>query len=512
MPGRDPGPRRVTLYPPEVGPQTARFAFEVTPAVPALYRATRFSLSVPPWLDLRTLPERLWWTVLLLCLHSQWPHLAPCEVRVPVRLGPGEAEFWRRLVVSYVDTLEAYATGPTPGRAIELVDGGPSLAPFRPFPDAGWCGTTFSGGKDSLVQVGVLTELTARPLVVTTTSPRDDIPEHSTARRRQVLSEIGRRRDLTFVEVHSDFRSTWENYYPASVGYPLSVNETTDTFLYFAALLVAGLALGATRLFLASEAEVQQSVERGGRVVQHPHFMYSAATQRALSAWLAPAGITYGSLTWPLHSAQVLHLLWTRYGDLADLQYSCFNVGVDQATCSRCGQCFRIALGILAARGDPERIGIDLPAVLQANAGWRSGWPAEADALPNALTRADLAAGVARSLRAVSPARLLARMARRRPTRLADPATWAALAAYRRVRAGVAGLDVPPPRYRAGFLGLVDSRLRPGLEAICAAHFPAAPPALDAPLVARSEAVTRWIVEPLAAGPAAPRPVPAGAG
>jgi hypothetical protein len=85
-----------------------------------------------------------------------------------------------------------------------------------------------------------------------------------------------------------------------------SVGETTDTFLYFAALLVVSMALGATHLFLASEAELQESVLRGGRVVRLIHLMYSAATQRAISAWLEPRGVRYGSLTWPLHSAEIL--------------------------------------------------------------------------------------------------------------------------------------------------------------------------------------------------------------
>jgi exopolysaccharide biosynthesis predicted pyruvyltransferase EpsI len=226
-------PRRVTLHPPEVSGGTATFRFDVDPPSP-LYHATRFSLTFPPWIDVRGLPDRLWWTVFLLCLHAQWPYLAPCEVRLPVRLGPGEREFWRRLVSSYLDTLEAYRTGETPGRSIELVDEGPLLPPFAPMADTGWCATSFSGGKDSLLQVGLLTELTRRPLVVTTTSPLPGLFDHETPWRRHVLSEVGRRRRLTFAEVTSDFRATWENHYPRQIGYPVSVNETTDTFLYFA--------------------------------------------------------------------------------------------------------------------------------------------------------------------------------------------------------------------------------------------------------------------------------------
>jgi exopolysaccharide biosynthesis predicted pyruvyltransferase EpsI len=492
----DPPPRRVTLHPPEVSGGTAMFRFDVEPPSP-LYHATRFSLTFPPWIDVRGLPDRLWWTVFLLCVHAQWPYLAPCEVRLPVRLAPGELDFWRRLVVSGLDTLEAYRTGETPGRSIELVDGGPLLAPFAPMADAGWCATAFSGGKDSLLQVGLLTELTERPLVVTTTSPLPGLFDHETPRRRHVLAEVGRRRRLTLVEVTSDFRGTWENQYPRLLGYPVTVNETTDTFLYFSALLVVSMALGATHLFLASEAEVQESVLRDDRIVRLRHFMYSAATQRAISAWLAPAGVEYGSLTWPLHSGEIVELLWRRYPDLADLQYSCWKVGPDQAACSRCSQCFRIALGILAAGGRPERVGIDLRTVLRWRGDWRPAGPAGPDALPDDRVREHHDAAVIRSVQATSLAQVLADIYRGGARRLSQRGTWAALVRYQRLRRRVARRALPPPGYQAAFLRLVDGLLRERLRDIYARHFPVAPEPSYRDLLARSEAVTRWVAEPL---------------
>ena len=92
--------------------------------------------------------------------------------------------------------------------------------------------------------------------------------------------------------------------------------------------------------------------------------MYSAATQRALGQLLAPYGIRFGSLTWPLYSIQVQQLLWARYSDLCDLQYSCWLVRPGEATCSQCEQCFRIAMTALASGHNPERMGIDLRKVL----------------------------------------------------------------------------------------------------------------------------------------------------
>src|SRR4029077_7600676 len=179
-----------------------------------------------------------------------------------------------------------------------------------------------------------------------------------------VLAAIQGRRDVQLVEVHSDFRSVWDNGFAGALGYSPAVNELTDTFLYMSSLLAAGTALGKTRLFLASEAEVQANALIDGKIVQHRHFMYSAATQRALGQLLAPYGIRFGSLTWPLYSIQVQQLLWARYSDLCDLQYSCWLLRPGEATCSQCEQCFRIAMTALASGHNPERMGIDLRKVL----------------------------------------------------------------------------------------------------------------------------------------------------
>src|SRR5260370_21692600 len=99
--------------------------------------------------------------------------------------------------------------------------------------------------------------------------------------------------------------------------------------------------------------------------------MYSRASQRAVEALLAPLGLRYGSLISAVHSEQVQQLLWTRYGDLGDLQYSCWRVGADQAACSRCSQCLRVALAVLALGESPGRLGIDLVPLLLAQADWQ---------------------------------------------------------------------------------------------------------------------------------------------
>jgi hypothetical protein len=100
--------RRVELHPPVVRAGTAVFRWTVEPPSP-LYRRSSFTLAFPPEVDLGRVPETLWWTAALLCLSAQWPFLGPCVVVLPVRLPPGEAEFWGRLLEAQVTALAARA-------------------------------------------------------------------------------------------------------------------------------------------------------------------------------------------------------------------------------------------------------------------------------------------------------------------------------------------------------------------------------------------------------------------
>ncbi len=353
----------IFLMPPIVEGQSVTFPWRVEPES-ALYSKTSFTLTFPVCVDLCAVPGRLWWDIFLICLHPHWLLLRPCQIHLPLRLPPSERQFWLQLLQNGADTLAAY--GPERLRSDPLgitIIGGELDIPRTSVSGFGF-GTSFSSGKDSLLQAALLCELTERPLLVTTTSPLPPLADHETERRRTVLAAIQERRNVQLVEVHSDFRSIWDNGFAGYLGYPLAVNELTDTFLYMSSLLAAGTALGKTRLFLASEAEVQVNAVIDGRIVQHKHFMYSAATQRSLGQLLVPYGIRFGSLTWPLYSIQVQQLLWARYSDLCDLQYSCWRVRPGEGTCSECEQCFRIAMTALASGHNPERMGIDLRKVL----------------------------------------------------------------------------------------------------------------------------------------------------
>lgn len=487
--------RKIYLQAPLIEGQTATFRWRVEPATD-LYRQTQFSLRFPSSVDLSQLPDRLWWDVMLICLHAHWLVLRPCEIHLPLRLGAGERQFWLQQLRNGVDTIEAYNSHAARyDFGIEIRDGALDL-PRQRLAGQGY-GTSFSGGKDSLLQAALLTELVERPLLVATTSPMPPLHDHDTARRREVFAAIQARRDVRFIEVRSDFRACWDNGFSMHQGYRITINELTDAFLYTASLLVAGAALGVTRLFLASEVEVQESIAKEGRLVQHSHFMYSAATQRALAALLAPYGIRYGSLTWPLYSLQVQRLLWRRYPDLADLQYSCWAVGREEATCSRCSQCLRIAVTALADGYDPRRMGIDLDRLLAYAPSWppfREGAPAgpmTAMNTPQSIVSERFHALVLQTFGRVSLLHLAHLLADGSPRRLASRQVRESLATFRRLRRRARRAPAPPPiGVREAFCDWLDPDLRDRLMAIYRHHFAMEPRRAHLAVFERSRMLT----------------------
>lgn len=479
----------VTLEPPGVGASTATFRWTVRPET-ELYRRTSFTLALPDGVDARAVPEALWWRVAIICLHAHWALLRPCRVVLPVRLGPGEREFWLRMIDAQVASLEVDGGGET-SRSVEIVEAGPPLAPVVPASDSGQVTACFSGGRDSLVQLALLQELGETPLLVTTTSPREGSVDHDNDRRRQVHEEVVRRRGVELVEVTSDLRECVANGFSAR--YHRAVTEMTDAFLFFAAALVVAQMRGAARIFLASEAEVQETARLGGAIIQHRHLMYSAVTQRCLEALVSPAGSSYGGLTYPLLQFQVQRLLATRYADLRDLQYSCWEMAAGEQACGRCVECQGIAFNVLAEGVDPREIGIDLATVLEAARSWRPG--GEPDRPRGLVGEVAGRYGDEQRLRAV---RGLDEEWVRALLGGSDAANGA-LQAWDDVRASALEEPAPGPEpgYRAGYLAFVDESLREGLQAILDQHFAPEPTSTYADLLRRSETLAAWISAPL---------------
>jgi hypothetical protein len=487
---------RVRLHEPEIGAHDVYFRWDVTPAS-ELYQRTDFRLSFPPELDLGAVSRALWWRIALLCLYTHWAFLRPCRVELPVRLGAGEREFWLRLIDNVAVQLEAYGSAPRPGRAAELVDTGPALAPTPLAGEGNRAAIAFSGGKDSLALTALLAELTERPLLVTTTSPVPWSRDQVGVARERALAQIVERLPVDAIEVHSDLRTCWTPNFAAGDGCRLPVNQLSDLPLFQAVTIAVAAAAGARRAFMASETDCQYSVAGDdGRVIQHPEFVGSAATQAALDVLVSRFGLRQGSLTYPLHIPLVQGLLWRRYRALADLQFSCYQAPDGARACSACQKCFQIALITLAEGISPRALGIDPVRVLCAFGDWRLDAPSTY-AGPQLHETRSPRHHVVRALRALPTSRFASIVADDSLAR-EDTRPQEALAVYARLRADALSLSVPPePGYVAGYLEMVHPDLRDGLRAIFDQHFSPEPSREFAGILARSQALARWIAEPL---------------
>jgi hypothetical protein len=255
--------------------------------------------------------------------------------------------------------------------------------------------------------------------------------------------------------------------------------------LYTASLLAAGWALGAGHFFVASETEVQESVEWEGRTVFHPHMMYAGALHLPLGRLF---GVSLGSLTWPLHSGQVQELLWRRYPDLRGLQYSCWKVRLGEAMCSACSQCLRLSLGALAAGADPSVIGIDWNRLMRFARKWSPRSVGDKVTLwPTDLVWRELHSHVIRCIQQVDEQRVTEVMGKQNPL-----ARWRYQCLRRRARPLEVG---PAPGFRAGFVPLVDERCREMVSQIYAEHFPSEPASAHAEVVARTVRLADWIMK-----------------
>jgi perosamine synthetase len=494
--------RVIELREPVVSGNEVTFSWEVTPASD-LYERTSCQLVFPGSVDLAAVPLSLWWRLELLCLHGHWPLLRPCRIVLPVRLPPGEVEFWLRLTDAAVATIETHLGREDTERKIEFAGNGPVLEPPTPTSAGRGVVSCFSGGRDGTTQAAILRELGESPTLVTVTSPVTWNNEHTTSRRRQVLAELPRRGGFEHIEVTTDFRSSWRNHF----SWPLevSVNELTDTFLYLSAAIAVAAARGSGLVLMASEAEVQESTKRGGMVIQMKHFMYSAATQLALSALFAPAGIEgikIASLTSSLQQFQVQRLLSDRYADFRDLQYSCWELAAEEAACSQCVECRGIALNLAASGVPPAVAGIDLVKLLLAYADWEPGARYVGGArgpawLPGVSMGRAHEMQELRCLAAAEPADIAALL----DGVHTDSERERALEVYGQLRARAVRQTIEPePGYRRGYLELLDGRLRDGVRSILEEHFEPAAESSYAHLLANTRLLSGWVAAPLGPG------------
>jgi perosamine synthetase len=499
----------IRLNEPEVRGNSVHFSWSVEPES-TIYRQTHFQLDFPDAVDASSVPVAIWLRVMMICLGTQWALIRPCRVEVPRVLPAGEYEFWMRFVDAAVWTLESNRKGAPAhdlpqrtSRSVEVVGTGAPIEAMPKVHESGIVTSAFSGGRDSLTQLGLLQELGEKPLLVTVTSTREGSEEFKTARRRSVIEEISSRRDVELVEINTDLRGCWNIGDERAARYGVGVSEISDTMLYFAVAWATAFARGASDVFLASESEVQETVVQDGMILQHKHFMYSAITQSALRALIAPSGIGHSGLTYPLRQFQIQRLLGTRFPEIRDLQYSCWSQRPGEDVCSRCRECFGIAINLMSDDIAPSEIGMDLDRLLPAQRTWQAGGDPRAprDAV-GALAGVQNDNHVLRYFHSHDADHL----ARFYPDGAPAPDT---IAAFNELRANALLISDPieEPGYRIAYTELVPERLRDGLNAILSEHFEPEPIALHEEVYGRTRILGEWIAAPLAAEAEFPEPV-----
>lgn len=461
------------LLPPRREEQRVYFRWEESKPT-GLFERNSFHLEFPECVDAGLIPEAVWWSAFLLCMHVQWALLGSCLVRLPVRLAPGQRELLLRLLDTYCDTLDALHPEARPVRRLEIIEEGPALSASPSTAGVTGMAIAYSGGKDSLTTVGLALEMGYTPWLVNVNSPMPGLHYDVSAHRQRAMDLIAERTNLPLVEVKSDMRTVWNNFHPRNMGYPLSMNELTDTMLYTAALFVTAYHFGAGQLLLASENELATMVNRDGRLLQHSHFMYSALTQYGIGLFLSPFGIRHGSLTSSLRSSQVQLLLTREFRRLRDIQTSCWRMTPERRACSVCGECRRLAWVCMANGGDPADQGIDLVHMLN---NYVNAPPSETNGSrhePNRLASESFSMQFVDAIAGIPPSKVLLRIFIRDPMSLLKGEGWKAYKRYRelyewhlRQQAGRVGRT----GFRAGYLALLEPGLRTRLDAFLRARF-----------------------------------------
>lgn len=229
-------------------------------------------------------------------------------------------------------------------------------------------------------------------------------------------------------------------------------------------------------------------------VVQIEHFGYTSATQRALSALIAPTGISYSGLTAPLEHFQIQRILDKRYPKLRDLQYTCYSQAPGEDACSNCFSCLKGALHKISDDTTPSEIGIDLDRVLTARSDWSPSDDGE-------KARGSVAAGYGERMNN-HLVRVLRNLDAERVSEFAPGGKLSepALAGFAKLRATALAAPDPPdePGYREGFLDLLEEPLRGELDSLLGEHFAAEPPERHAQLLENTLVISDWIAAPLA--------------
>lgn len=371
------------LEPIEIHPHEFTLHWKTSPET-TLFNKNECSIRFPESIDLRRLPDGFIERIAVLLLHPYWPLLSPCKIDLPFTLSAEEKQCWERLITLQWDTLQGHVEKENP-LILEWSFTGPTLSSeHQPIVGDG-CSTAFSGGKDSLFQTGFLLDQGSHPLLVSTISDKESTHQRKLEVDRKVTELTG----LELIQVETNYRSIYNNLYPRELGWLPAVNELNDVILYLANLLMASASRNIPQTYVASESDVQASVKKDHRWIQHPHAMYSLVTLKVIEKLFSPYGMKIGSLTAPINQYQVQKTLWIEWPALRALQTTCWRMSADEDLCNECRDCLKASLTSFDAGEDPREMGADLVKNLAATDYWHPVLESAGET-PNDLTRSNL--------------------------------------------------------------------------------------------------------------------------
>lgn len=366
------------IFEPETIGNRVLFRWECTPPHP-LFLRDRCTVEYPFSIEDNGFPHSMWWSVLLGCMYPAWNFLEDYTVVCEGTVSRAEREVWSRLA-DFERWMFKRVPGGDPVKRPFTVEAHESTArPRAVHRMARGAACCFSGGKDSLVQAGLLREMGVPTSLVNTVSARPGTHDHDSQRRSRTISYFEASAWGDMIRVWSDIRSCFDNDYPHHRATGIKFNEVADCPIYASLALPVAWYHNREYVLLASEWEISKIDRTSRSLVPHKYAMYSIPTFAGVDAvWRTLFGIGYSSLLFPLPIFCVQALLCRRYEDLLPLQDSCWRTDGVQDYCNECTKCLLTAVVLMAYRIPPDELGIDVTRLFDPRGSlMQSGYPRE---------------------------------------------------------------------------------------------------------------------------------------
>jgi hypothetical protein len=348
------------VLPLELSGSSVRFRWETRPEHPAWARS-EFTVSYDGGVDLAGMPRALLWSVFLGCTHPIWSMLDGYDVQFEDPVDPAELAFWTVMAAA---SRSASGLPSTAGAA--PVRFRSSAVPVERLPPPRSCtgppAALLSCGKESLLSLSLLREVTGEAVALSVDSSMPGTHDHESAFRAWALEAIARVPGIHVHRVRSDVRATWTNDHALTRGGIASLNELADCFVYPSVALPVAYQYRLPWVALGSEwGEHHMPVRIAEGWQFDRYFSLSGVAIAAVSAlWTQRYGVGYTSVIQPISQYLVQRILLQRYPELAAFQHSCYRARPDVRACQVCEKCLRVTALALAAGTDPAIIGTDV--------------------------------------------------------------------------------------------------------------------------------------------------------